>query len=39
MIEAAKTQDYGDTTTEFRLVDCRYLEKEVDIVNGSWDKV
>ncbi|KAJ5613803.1 S-adenosyl-L-methionine-dependent methyltransferase [Penicillium herquei] len=39
MIEAAKIQDYHGAETEFRLVDCRYLEKEADIVNGSWDKV
>lgn len=39
MIEAAKTQDYGGAEAHFRLLDCRYLDKEVDIVNGSWDKV
>lgn len=39
MIEAAKTLDYGGADTDFRLADCRYLNKEADIVNGSWDKV
>ncbi|CEO58447.1 hypothetical protein PMG11_03171 [Penicillium brasilianum] len=39
MIEAAKKLDYGGATTDFRVVDCRYLNKEADIVNGSWDKV
>ncbi|KAL1958716.1 hypothetical protein VTO42DRAFT_3835 [Malbranchea cinnamomea] len=38
MIESAKT-DYGCAKAEFRVVDCRYLNSEADIVNGSWDKV
>lgn len=39
MISAAKTLNYGGATTDFRVVDCRHLEKEGDIVNGKWDKV
>lgn len=38
MISSAK-QDYGSPKAEFRVVDCRYLDKELDIVNGAWDKV
>lgn len=38
MIEAAK-RDYDSAKAEFRVVDCRFLEKESSIVNGSWDKV
>lgn len=38
MIESAK-KDYSNPKTEFRVVDCRYLEKEETIVDGSWDKV
>lgn len=38
MIESAK-KDYGSPKAEFRIVDCRYLDKEKDIVDGSWDKV
>lgn len=38
MIEAAK-KNYDGPKTEFRVVDCRFLEKESSIVNGSWDKV
>ncbi|KAL2000015.1 hypothetical protein VTN02DRAFT_3664 [Thermoascus thermophilus] len=38
MIEAAR-KDYGGSTTEFRVVDCRYLERETSIVDGSWDKI
>lgn len=39
MIEAAKTLNYGGATTEFRVVDCRHLNKEEDVVNGQWNKV
>jgi hypothetical protein len=39
MIEAAKTFSYGGATTDFRVVDCRHLDKEEDVVNGKWDKV
>jgi hypothetical protein len=39
MIEAAKKLDYGGAVTDFRVVDCRLLHKEADIVNGNWDKV
>ncbi|KAJ5124948.1 uncharacterized protein N7515_008773 [Penicillium bovifimosum] len=38
MIDSA-TKDYASPKAEFRVVDCRYLEKENSIVNGSWDKV
>lgn len=38
MIESA-TKDYSGTKAEFKVVDCRYLEKEVSIVNATWDKV
>ncbi|KAI9044718.1 class I SAM-dependent methyltransferase [Aspergillus affinis] len=38
MIEAA-SKEYGNAKAEFRVVDCCYLEKEKEIVNGSWDKV
>ncbi|KAL2009505.1 hypothetical protein VTN00DRAFT_5312 [Thermoascus crustaceus] len=38
MIESAK-KDYSGPKTEFRVVDCRYLEQETSIVNGTWDKV
>jgi hypothetical protein len=38
MIESAN-KDYGSPKASFRVVDCRYLEKETSIVNGSWDKV
>lgn len=39
MIEAAKMLNYGGATTDFRVVDCRYLDMEADVVNGNWDKV
>lgn len=38
MIESAN-KDYSSPKTEFRVVDCRYLEKEETIVDGSWDRV
>lgn len=38
MIESAN-KDYASPKANFRVVDCRYLEKETCIVNGSWDKV
>ena len=41
MIETAR-KAYGDdeqSKTEFRVVDCRYLQEEQEIVNGTWDKV
>lgn len=38
MIESAN-KDYASPQASFRVVDCRYLEKETSIVNGSWDKV
>lgn len=38
MIESAM-KGYNDPKAEWRVVDCRYLDKEETIVNGSWDKV
>lgn len=38
MIESAK-QDYGSTKAEFRVVDCRYMERDAEVVNENWDKV
>ncbi|KAK2880018.1 hypothetical protein FQN49_000653 [Arthroderma sp. PD_2] len=38
MIESAK-RDHGSDNADFRVVDCRYLDKEADIVDGTWDKV
>ncbi|PGH18177.1 hypothetical protein AJ80_04564 [Polytolypa hystricis UAMH7299] len=38
MIQSAK-QGYGAPNTEYQAVDCRYLDRESSIVNGSWDKV
>ncbi|KAK2758766.1 hypothetical protein FQN54_003458 [Arachnomyces sp. PD_36] len=29
----------GNSKADFRVVDCRYLEQEREIVNGTWDKV
>lgn len=38
MIESAN-KDYASPKASFRVVDCRYLEKETSIVDGSYDKV
>ncbi|CAI6340799.1 unnamed protein product [Periconia digitata] len=38
MISAAQDR-FGSKKAEFSVVDCRYLDKESSIVNGSWDKV
>lgn len=38
LIESAR-QDYASPNAEFRVVDCRFLEEEKDIVDGKWDKV
>ncbi|EEQ88570.1 methyltransferase [Blastomyces dermatitidis ER-3] len=38
MISSAKA-DYGSPKAEFRVVDCRYLDRELDIVERAWDKV
>lgn len=38
MIESA-SKDFAGRKTEFKVVDCRYLDKETEIVNGRWDKV
>ncbi|EPS39460.1 hypothetical protein H072_6774 [Dactylellina haptotyla CBS 200.50] len=35
--ELFPTNDYPNMDT--RLVDCRYLDKETDVVDGTWDKV
>ncbi|KAI1618270.1 S-adenosyl-L-methionine-dependent methyltransferase [Exophiala viscosa] len=37
-IESART-DYGSKTATFKVVDCRYLEKDAEVMNGTWDKV
>jgi 2-polyprenyl-3-methyl-5-hydroxy-6-metoxy-1,4-benzoquinol methylase len=41
MIEYASKTSSADpsSTTQFRVVDCRHLETEEDIVNGTYDKV
>jgi hypothetical protein len=41
MIETATKLYGGDNNpaAEFRVVDCRHLEQEKEIVNGTWDKV
>ncbi|CAG7919386.1 unnamed protein product [Penicillium olsonii] len=38
MIESAN-KDYASEKASFRVVDCRFLEQETSIVDGSWDKV
>ncbi|OJD13047.1 hypothetical protein AJ78_06439 [Emergomyces pasteurianus Ep9510] len=38
MISSAM-QDYGSARANFRVVDCRHLDKHLEIVNGTWDKV
>jgi hypothetical protein len=38
MIDHAR-KTYGSPGAEFYVVDCRYLERETSIANGSWDKV
>ena len=37
-IDSAK-QAYGNKNARFKLVDCRYLEKDHDAMTGQWDKV
>jgi 2-polyprenyl-3-methyl-5-hydroxy-6-metoxy-1,4-benzoquinol methylase len=39
MINTAKTLDYGGAETDVRVVDCRHLERESEVMNGSWDNV
>ncbi|KAE8139728.1 S-adenosyl-L-methionine-dependent methyltransferase [Aspergillus pseudotamarii] len=39
MIAEAKTLDYGETATDFRIVDCRHLEENAEVMQGNWDKV
>jgi ubiquinone/menaquinone biosynthesis C-methylase UbiE len=36
---SSATEDYGDSKTHFKVVDCRYLEQDSEAVNGKWDKV
>jgi len=36
-VESA-TKDYGSSQARFKVVDCRYLEKDEDAVKGGWDK-
>ena len=31
--------DYGGATVSFKVVDCRFLERDSKAVNGKWDKV
>ncbi|KAK2748329.1 hypothetical protein FQN57_000987 [Myotisia sp. PD_48] len=38
MIESA-TKDYGAANAKFRVIDCRYLRNDQEVVNGTWDKV
>jgi ubiquinone/menaquinone biosynthesis C-methylase UbiE len=38
MIDHAR-KTYGSPGAEFCVVDCRYLERETSIANGTWDKV
>ncbi|KIV85878.1 hypothetical protein PV11_01530 [Exophiala sideris] len=37
-IESART-NYGSRTAVFKVVDCRYLENDAEVMNGKWDKV
>jgi tRNA/tmRNA/rRNA uracil-C5-methylase (TrmA/RlmC/RlmD family) len=37
-IETA-SKDYGSDRTRFKVVDCRYLERDLEAVSGQWDKV
>ncbi|KAJ5704884.1 hypothetical protein N7536_000573 [Penicillium majusculum] len=39
MINTAKTLEYGGAATDFRVVDCRHLEEDAEVMNGNWDKV
>ncbi|KAL4744133.1 S-adenosyl-L-methionine-dependent methyltransferase [Aspergillus similis] len=38
MIEAAKN-DYGGEKAEFQVLDCRFLEQNSGVADGTWDKV
>ncbi|KAL9621015.1 MAG: hypothetical protein Q9160_004533 [Pyrenula sp. 1 TL-2023] len=38
MIESA-SHTYGSPNATFKVVDCKYLDREPNIVNGQWDKV
>ena len=38
MIDHAR-KTYGSPGAEFYIVDCRYLERETSIANGTWDKM
>jgi 16S rRNA A1518/A1519 N6-dimethyltransferase RsmA/KsgA/DIM1 with predicted DNA glycosylase/AP lyase activity len=37
-VESA-SQEYGSSKARFKVVDCRYLERDAQAVSGSWDKV
>ncbi|KAL4890601.1 S-adenosyl-L-methionine-dependent methyltransferase [Aspergillus ambiguus] len=39
MIDSARNLDLKGAVADFRVVDCRHLEQEEDIINGKWDKV
>jgi ubiquinone/menaquinone biosynthesis C-methylase UbiE len=36
---ASANQDYGSSKARFRVVDCRYLEKDAEAISGRWDKM
>lgn len=36
---ASANQDYGSSKARFTLLDCRYLEQDIEAVSGLWDKV
>ncbi|RDW81629.1 class I SAM-dependent methyltransferase [Aspergillus mulundensis] len=38
MIDAAN-RDYAGDKAAFKVLDCRYLETDDEVVNGNWDKV
>ncbi|KAL1993241.1 hypothetical protein VTN49DRAFT_3190 [Thermomyces lanuginosus] len=38
MVDAAN-KSYRSEKAEFRVVDCRYLEREEDIISAGWDKI
>jgi ubiquinone/menaquinone biosynthesis C-methylase UbiE len=36
---ASASQGYSSAKARFRVVDCRYLEKDAEAVSGKWDKM
>ncbi|ERF70263.1 hypothetical protein EPUS_00451 [Endocarpon pusillum Z07020] len=36
---ASANQDYGSSKARFTVLDCRYLEQDIEAVSGVWDKV